>query len=538
MTAHKKLSLAASSRAALVFAAGFLFITSLMLFFIPAGVAIIPALQKIPALEIMKQLWNAARFTLIQAAFSAFFADIIGLCAAFFCAQRNFFGRKALLALSAIPLSMPPVVIALSFILFFGKNGFLNQLLSVLFHGRLSVGTFLYSIGGVLLIHSLYNFPIAMRTITTVWEQLPEKTEQAAVLLGASSFRIFRTIIFPALLPAFCSSFLIIFLYSFFSFVIILLLGGLGISTLEVELYRAVRINMYANHAAVIAAVETGIAAGAVWLYLRIRSMQHTGRCVQDLHRTRRNITRGSERLLFLITGGLIILFLIFPLCSLFLYSMRPLHTMSESHSFIESFSLTAWKNLIFSVAFWQAVLQTIQIGFCSASIAVITAIFFGYCTYGRRIPFISALPFFPLAVSSLVLGVGWLQLRFRPSLLMLIFAQASLAWPFAWAQIETGFAKIPTTVHHAALLSSASRSEAFFRVFLPLCTPAIVSAFCSVFAISAGDASLPLLLHIPQFENLALMLFRFAGSYRFTESAAIAIVLALLTGGLFSLRE
>lgn len=537
MLIHKKLFPVCVLPILMRYAAGFLFIAVLLLFFAPTCIAIIPVFSQIPEYETIKWLSTVIGFTVIQAVLSAFFADIIGLCAAFFCARRHFFGRKALLSLSAIPLSMPPVVIALSFILFFGKNGFFNQLLGIVFHGTVSIGTFLYSIGGVLLIHSFYNFPIAMRTITTVWERLPERTEQAAVLLGASPFRIFRTIIFPALLPAFCASFLIIFLYSFFSFVIILLLGGLGLSTLEVELYRAVRADMHAYRAAVIAAVETGIAGSAVFFYLRFRSMQPAGAAMQDLHRTQCKIGNGIERVFFLCTCGIIILFLVLPLCSLFLYSLRPVHAVSTAHSFIASFSLSAWKNIICSSAFWEAALQTVQIGAGTASIAVTAALFFGYCTYTKNLPFVSAVPFFPLAVSSLVLGAGWLQLQFRPSVFMLMFAQASLAWPFAWTQIETGLAKIPITVRNAALLCSASRSDAFFRVFLPLCMPAIASAFCSVFAISAGDASLPLLLHIPHFENLALMLFRFAGSYRFTESAAVAIVLALLTGGFFSIN-
>ena len=130
------------------------------------------------------------------------------------------------------------------------------------------------------------------------------------------------------------------------------------------------------------------------------------------------------------------------------------------------------------------------------------------------------------------------MKLDIVPSLLLLVIVQSSLAWPFAWMQIETGLAKIPRSVLDAARLLSSSRTDAFFRVFLPLCKTGIISALCCVFAISAGDASLPLLLHIPNFENLALMLFRFAGSYRFTESAGIAVILAVLTGSLFYIQD
>ena len=188
--------------------------------------------------------------------------------------------------------------------------------------------------------------------------------------------------------------------------------------------------------------------------------------------------------------------------------------------------------------AFWVAVRQTVQTGISTAVLSVAAALFFAYTAFQSNRQWHKSLPLLPFAVSSVILGSGWLKLDIAPSLLLLIIVQSSLAWPFAWMQVEIGLAKISGSVLDAARLLSVSRTDAFFRVFLPLCKTGIVSALCCVFAISAGDASLPLLLHIPNFENLALMLFRFAGSYRFTESAGIAVILAVLTGFLFFIQD
>lgn len=515
----------------LVGGGGVLFCAVLIAFFVPLGAAIAPSFASDASAAAFRPLWKAARFTVMQAFLSAAGASGIGLCAAFFCARRKFFGRKLLLSLSAIPLSVPPVVIALAFILFFGKNGFVNKLLAAVSAGQLSLGTFLYSTGGIVLVHTFYNFPITMRTVSAAWEQLPEETEQAALLLGASPLRIFRTVIFPALKAPLCASFVIIFLYCFFSFVIILLLGGLGVTTLEVELYQTIRRDIHAGTAARIALLETGIATAAVGLYayLRSRTPDHVERT--QYARTRLNIGGAAESVFFTVLICIICFCLLLPLGSLVWYSL-------SSPKAPLTITVEAWRQLLQRSHFWLAVWNTVQTGIGTAVLSVTAALFFAYIAFQSNRTWRQSVPLFPFAVSSVVLGVGWLKLDAAPSMLLLVIVQSSLAWPFAWIQIETGLAKIPRSVIDAARLLSASRADAFFRVFLPLCKTGIVSALCSVFAISAGDASLPLLLHIPNFENLALMLFRFAGSYRFTESAGIAVILAVLTGSLFYIQD
>ena len=136
------------------------------------------------------------------------------------------------------------------------------------------------------------------------------------------------------------------------------------------------------------------------------------------------------------------------------------------------------------------------------------------------------------------MLGFGWLLLRPNGTELILIFAQSSLAWPFAWTQIQTSLLRIPQNIINAAVLLSPDKKTAFFKVIVPMCKKGIFSALAFVFAISAGDASLPIVLNIPRFNNLALLIFDYASSYHFVESSAVAVVLSLMTGFVFFLQE
>ena len=481
------------------------------------------------------QIFRIAAFTVSQAFFSAALACTVGFAAAYFCARKNFRGRKFLMALSSVPLCVPAIIVALSFIIFFGNNGILNSFLKSLLNQDEPPVNFVFSMTGVIIIHGFYNFPLAMKTISQVWERLSEDEPNAALLLGASKFRIFKTITFPALLNSIAVSFLLIFLFCFFSFIIILLFGGLALTTLEVELYKAARTKLDMSLAAKIALTEISAALILILIYSNLqKKMMVQNENLKGI-RERTSIKGFGQKVFFSFTIFIIILFLIAPLFSIFLHST---YNVNYTSIFNKFFYFKAWKNIFLSRTFWTALWTSIKIGILTAIVSLIASLFFVYITvfYNRRK--IYAIPYLPLAVSSVMLGFGWLLLKPNGTELILIFAQSSLAWPFAWTQIQTSLLRIPQNIINAAVLLSPDKKTAFFKVIVPLCKKGIFSALAFVFAISAGDASLPIVLNIPRFNNLALLIFDYASSYRFVESSAVAVVLSLITGFVFFLQE
>lgn len=487
--------------------------------------------QNTEAFLSIQRLWYVTVFTLSQALLSATLAVIIGLGAGFLVARRQFFGRRFLMSLAGLPLAIPPIIIALAFIVFFGHRGFINSQLIKMFYLKEPPLQFLYSFVGLILAHGFYNFPIPMRTISQTWQNLNEDEEHAAILLGASKIRIFYTIVLPALLPAIATSFLIVFLYSFFSFVIVLLFGGIGTTVLEIELYQVIRMSLHSSIAAKIILIELFFSSIAVFLYLHIQKENQKKVSILKLPRQRICIKGYIEKTFFIFLIGLIAFFLLGPLLSIVVRSF-----MSSGYASIKSFTFESWINVFTRPSFWQAVWTTISVGLMTASLAVITALFFAYVYVFKKNSF-SFFAFFPLMISPLALGFGWTILVHRSNIFVLAFAQAALAWPFAWTQIQTGISAIPHNIIFASKILAAPR-EAFFMTILPLCKKRITMAFAFVFAISAGDASLPLVLAIPGFQNIALLIFRLAGSYRFAESTVVAAFLAFLTATVFFLQD
>lgn len=497
------------------------------------------------------RLWNIAVFTVVQALLSSTGATLLGFALAYFCTKKNFTGRKFLLSLAAIPVSVPPLIISLSYVLFFGKAGVLNSLVRVFHPNARGVGTnFLYSLFAVILIHSFYNFPIALKTITGVWENIDADLEHAAALLSNRRSYIFRKIVLPEIFSAIVSSFLLIFIYCFFSFFIILMFGGLGLSTLEVELYQVFRSSTQLIDSAKIALLESGIAALFVAAYIVSKLKTYKNALETQKHIPRTAMT-AIECGVFIVLLTAVLLFLILPLASIFFKSIFALQITETTGNFFfrlrQFFAINAsgWK-IITRTSFFRSVWNTIMVGMVTASFSVLTALFVVYFEFRAVLQnkagiVLKVLPFMPLVVSPIVLGFA-LRITFINTrgfgMLLLSAAQASTAWTIAYTQIAARFVQIPKSQLQAGCLLSIHSFDAFYRTVLPQLTKSLKSAFAFCFAISAGDASLPLMLKLPNFENISLMIFRLAGSYRFNESAVAALVLIVLVCFGFLLSE
>ena len=104
-------------------------------------------------------------FGLSQAGASTLLALALGFPGAYLMALKRFPGKRFLGALSSVPFCVPPLIVALAFVLYYGRNGWLNTVLMQVFHLETPPITFLYSFSGIVLTHGFYNFPLVSRMV-------------------------------------------------------------------------------------------------------------------------------------------------------------------------------------------------------------------------------------------------------------------------------------------------------------------------------------------------------------------------------------
>jgi thiamine transport system permease protein len=192
---------------------------------------------KIADSSLVTRILKPLSFTFFQAGISTILTVILGIPSAYVFARFRFKGKTIARLLTSIPFIMPTVVVAAGFNAFLGPNGWLNVILESLLNLQDPPIQVLNTLAAILLAHVFYNTTVMIRVLGGAWSQLDTKLEHAARSLGASPLRVLFEITLPMLMPALLSSLLLIFMFDFTSFAVILLLGGPGFATLEVEIY-------------------------------------------------------------------------------------------------------------------------------------------------------------------------------------------------------------------------------------------------------------------------------------------------------------
>ncbi|MDX9897669.1 MAG: iron ABC transporter permease [Spirochaetia bacterium] len=474
------------------------------------------------------------KYGISQAAASSLLAAIIGLPGAFLLARRRFPGKRLLSALSAVPFCVPPLIIAIGFVLYYGREGILNRfLVSTLGLSQPPI-RFLYSFAGIVIAHGFYNFPIVMRFVGDAWASAPKRHEEAARMLGASESRILFTVTVPAILPALGAALSLVFLLCFYSFVIVLLFGGPGVGTPEVELYRAARFEFDRPLASSFALIETAVAMLALAAYGAFERRFSSERRESDRRKADAFRSRGGM-LAAILYGACILIFFLGPLFAILTESL----TVRSTARGLAHVGLANYVSLVTRKGFAGALMNTLMLGLLSATIAVIAGFVLSIGLKRVRSPFLSrVLPLLPLGVSSVVLAYGWNSAIGRSTILALAMVQAVSAYPFALRAIQSTVGLSYQSYVEAARSLGSSSLGATLRVRVPMAAPSILSGFALAFAMSAGDANAIIAAPVNGFETLSLLLYRLAGSYRFNEACAAAVILAVLTGFIFALKD
>jgi spermidine/putrescine transport system permease protein len=169
---------------------------------------------------IQKAVWN----TLIVATVSTIFATAIATIGALVLARGgNFRGKTLSLGLITLPLMVPEIVTAVAVLIFFSAIG-------------MNLG-----LGNVIIAHITFCIPFAFMPIRARLEGMDTSMEQAARDLYASEWETFRYVTAPLLMPGIVAGAMLAFVISMDDFIITLMVGGAGSTTLPVYIYSMIR---------------------------------------------------------------------------------------------------------------------------------------------------------------------------------------------------------------------------------------------------------------------------------------------------------
>ncbi|MCD6348968.1 MAG: iron ABC transporter permease [Candidatus Korarchaeota archaeon] len=151
--------------------------------------------------------------SLLVATFTTLFSTILGFTLAFIFAKYKFPGSETLRIISLVPLLSTPFVGAIGLKKMIVADGVLN----VLFYDILHIIPFKIEITGlpaVILVQTLLFYPIVMLNAYTALISVDPTLEEQAINMGASGFKLFRTVTFPLATPGVEAGALLVFILS------------------------------------------------------------------------------------------------------------------------------------------------------------------------------------------------------------------------------------------------------------------------------------------------------------------------------------
>lgn len=506
-------------------------------FFVPFFKAVSPAFdfQKNSSNYNFSKIAKITGYTFLQALISMMISILVGIPAAYLLANKKFWGQKILYSMGAIPLCVPALIVVLGYISTFGMNGFFNRLLMWIFKLNEAPIKFLYSFWGIIFVQGFYNFPLVMVTVADSWKTVDTAQADSARILGASEIKVFFNITLPQIFPSIISSCVPVFIYCFFSFMIVLLFGAPGTSTLELEIYHAGRSSLNFNLAAELALIETVSALALIYLWTSVEKKIHRNHSIA-LYKIEKNKIHGAK------VVPVVLYFLLIGFCFVLPIISIALGSFTSKTGGINNFSFDGWKNVFNSKQFLPSLKNTLAVAFCTSIVCTVCGFFYSTIIHliknNRMSSFFNAFSLLSMTVSSVVIGIGFSKIFKNSSPAVLVLAQSALTWPFAFRQIYSHMIKIPQPVLDSGMILSKNKLDVVFKIIFPYSWRGIISAMGFCFAISAGDATLPLILSMQKFPTLSLFTYRLAGSYRFTEACGAGLLLGLICSVVFGFAK
>lgn len=490
----------------------------------------------------LKILW----FTIWQAVLSTALTLLVGLPAAYLFARYEFRGKNLLRSLTTIPFVMPTVVVAAAFRALFAANGPINLVLgSVLKLDRAPI-RIEQTLAIILLAHIFYNVSIVIRLVGGFWSNLDHRVVEAAQVLGASPRQAFQEVTLPLLRPSLVSAAILIFLFTFTSFGVILILGGPTFSTLETEIYRQYVTFLNPDVAAILSLLQ--ILFTFVLMSAYARWQQRTAVSL-DFRPYKTNLHRPTTLIEKIVVNSLLLglcLFLLTPLLTLIWRSFidrdgqftwayyAALPTLRRG-SVVFVPPLTAVGNSI-AYALLTVVLASI--------LGLLTSTLLARPSHWRN--WLDPLFMLPLGASAVTLGFGYVVTfdRLRTSPLLVLIAHTLVAFPFVVRSLLPVLQAIKPNLREAAAMLGASPAQVWREIDLPIIGRAILVGAVFAFTISMGEFGATSFIIRPNsgFLTLPIAIERYLGqpgALNFGQALAMSSILMLVcTAGFVAIER
>ena len=419
--------------------------------------------------------------------------------------------------IALLPIVSPPFIVALSYIILFGRSGLITYEL-------LGMNVNIYGWSGLWVVQTVTFFPYAYAVIYGVLQSTPPNLEYAAYNMGATRWQVFRDIVFPLCRPGIAGGALIAAMSVITDFGNPMVIGG-GMVLLPTEAYGQIGQAQLQPAAALATALLVPV------LMLFIVNRIWVGK------RSYVTIT-GKEGYLEPYPISRKVKWLLFSLCILFSLFVLLVYGMLFYGSFAKLIGID-WtftlKNFDYVFMKWEQIWNSVEYAFLSAVFAAAVAAVLAYIVQRKRIGINKGLDFIavlPGAIPGMFLAIGYIMAFNVPPLKLTgtaaIIVIALLFWnlPTCYSASTAGLAQMGNSVEEAALNLGANSFKSFRDIMLPLLKAPFLSGLVLSFLRSITCLSIVIFLYTSKTVVGTVSIMNLVNQNNWGAAAAFTVVL------------
>jgi iron(III) transport system permease protein len=448
--------------------------------------------------------------------------------------------KKLFFGLSIVPLVIPGVLFAVSWIMLASDRiGIINVTLQWLFDTD-TVFVNIYTMSGMIWVDGLHYSPMAFLLMTAAFRAMDPSLEESALMSGASVLQVARRITLKLAWPAAAGSLLILLVRAIESFETPALIGlPHGIHVYTSSIYQA--IHQYPSQVGLAAAYAiTLLLITSVGIYLQSRLSRQGARfsTVTGKGFRPRTIDLGGWRYL---TAALFILYFVvivlLPFLVLVWSSLQRFYS-PPSWAALSRITLASYRSVLDYPAFAATVRNSLFLALSTATLIMLLSAVISWIVVRTRLPgrwLLDNLASLPLVFPGLVLGLSimicylYIDIGVYGTIWILLIAYVTRFMPYGMRYNSTSMLQIHKELEESAAMSGASWGRTFGRVILPLLKPGLLAGWIYVLIVSIRELSSSILLYSPGTEVVSVMVWELWQNGQYVELSALGVMLIIM---------
>ena len=491
-------------------------------------------------LEFFKDTYYLKTFgnTLVLSTLVLLTTTLFGIPLSYILARYRQRGKTVFTALILLPIVLPAYAGVFAFIIFFGRFGTVNLLLTDMGLIKEPIN-FIYGLHGLVFVQALHMLPFIVLSLSAGFTNIDPCFEEAAEVEGASGFWRFLTVTLPLCTPTYLAGAVIVFLWPFTDWLTPLILGQVDFLPSVAYINIAYHFtDMHRKYMGIVAVVVSSIVCITLFLLARwwVERKKYTGLSKGTTAEGRviepsPLVKVGSY--VYMIFIALLVL-LIPIVLGLAAFSRRWVLEPFPTYWTLENFRLilTESPGLIMN-------------SFKFSLIALLFGIAFGlpaaYLIVRTRMPGRDALDFvitLMLAFPGIAVGVSYLLGFWKTTPVPLadywiIMALALFArrLPYFLRMAHASYLQLDISLEEASEVSGAGKIRTFFNISLPLLLKGVLVGVVMFFIMAFQEISTAIFLYKGGWETLPIGIYlNWHRGMEFGIAAAMAFLMIVIT--------